>query len=266
MGILRPPAVPKTVVVGHGIKSLAWPSLALTVATTLFALTALWVLYIMWIGWRHARQTASQPALNLTSLAIIYSFLGALIITAYTVVSPALQGWSQADTPSSTIVFYIERNLAFMAVPPAILVVLLCPVTAVFAVARGVRYMRRLIASRAFPSMSLRGFIFRGLLLVWLSFSFLYSLFLLEIMVGHTKFMEELLFTDATAGFLILLSLLLAFVAMLLLILSGSRYIGVMIKEARETRLFLLPPRRSHPWADREGSIYVRLLRRCCIL
>jgi hypothetical protein len=30
--------VPKTVVVGHGIKSLAWPSLALTVATTLFAL------------------------------------------------------------------------------------------------------------------------------------------------------------------------------------------------------------------------------------
>jgi len=42
--------VPKTVVVGHGIKSLVWPSLALTLATTLFALMVLWVLYIMSIG------------------------------------------------------------------------------------------------------------------------------------------------------------------------------------------------------------------------
>src|SRR5215218_8486827 len=47
--------VPKTVVVGHGVKSLASPSLALTLATTLFALTMLWVVYIISIGWRHAR-------------------------------------------------------------------------------------------------------------------------------------------------------------------------------------------------------------------
>src|SRR5215218_6629425 len=59
--------VPKTVVVGHGIKSLVWPSLALTVATTLFAVMVLWLLYIMLIGWHHARQSARQPTVNLTS-------------------------------------------------------------------------------------------------------------------------------------------------------------------------------------------------------
>src|SRR5215218_4934343 len=60
--------VPKTVVVGHGIKSLVWPSLALTVATTLFALMVLWLLYTMSIGWRYARQIARQPIPYLTSL------------------------------------------------------------------------------------------------------------------------------------------------------------------------------------------------------
>jgi len=241
--------VPKTVVVGHGIRSLAWPSLALTVATTLTALMVLWVLYVVSIGWRHARQTASQPTLYLTSLAIIYSVLAILIIPALNALFPAWVQGSKLELPSSDVAFYTQRSLTMATVPLDILIVLSCSAIAVLVVARGMRYMQRLVASRAFPPMSLRGFIvslrgliFKGLLLVWLSWSFLYHLSRLEGYILETTFIyKELLGPGSVAYYLSLFFFGLAFVAMLLLILGASRYILKLIKQAKRDKALPSP-------------------------
>ena len=180
--------VPKTVVVGHGIKSLVWPSLALTLATTLFALMVLWVLYIMSIGWRHVRQTTGQPTLNVTSLALIYSLFVALAWISISTLLPAWVQGSGLEVPKAGIALYAQRSLTFMVVPLDILVVLLCSASIVLFVVRGVRYGRRLVSNRAFPSMSFRGLIFKGLLLVWLVFSFLASLSRSEGYIVSTTF------------------------------------------------------------------------------
>jgi hypothetical protein len=118
--------VPKTVVVGHGISSLAWPSLALTVATTLFALMVLWVLYVVSIGWRHAKQTASRPTLYLNSLAVIYSLLALLIFLGFQALFPAWVQGSGLELPGPSVTYYTQRSLTFMQVPLDILIVLLC--------------------------------------------------------------------------------------------------------------------------------------------
>jgi hypothetical protein len=220
---------------------------------------ALWVLYIMSIGWRYARQTASQATLYLTSLVIVYSLLAMLINIWFSALFPAWVRGSGLDLPSSDVAFYTQRSLTFMTVPLDVLIVLLCSALAVFVVAHGVRYMRRLIASRALPSMSFRGFIFKGLLLVWLSLSFLFSLNRSEIYLANTTFISKELFTPGRFGYLagiclFLLFLLLAFVGMLLLILSASRYILRLIKEARRNKALLSPSAALAGWGRSAGQ------------
>jgi hypothetical protein len=222
--------VPKTVVAGHGIKSLIWPSLALTVATTLFALIVLWLLYVMLIGWHHARLTVSHPAVNLTSLAVIYSLLGWLILVAVHNFFPDSTGCMEVQTSPHDIVSHIRRNIACIAIPPAILIVLLYLVGAVLIVARGGRYLGRLIGSKVFPSMSFSGFIFKCLTIVWLTSAFLASALYLENNITSTNFVNPLY--EATFGKLLFAFVLLSVVAILSSILRRWRYIAKLMSEA----------------------------------
>jgi hypothetical protein len=119
--------------------------------------------------------------------------------------------------------------------------------------------MRRVIASRALPSMSFRGFIFKGLLLVWLSLSFLFSLNRSVIYIANTTFIYKELYTPGRFGYLAgisltLLFLLLAFVAMLLLILSASRYILKLIKQARRNKALPSPSAALAGWGRSAGQ------------
>src|SRR5215211_3278829 len=91
--------VPQTVVVGHGIKSVVWPSLALTLATTLFALTMLWVLHTLSIGWHHARAATERPAaaterpaLSPFSMVMNYAILSIILFTIASAVIIAVFG------------------------------------------------------------------------------------------------------------------------------------------------------------------------------
>jgi len=122
-----------------------------------------------------------------------------------------------------------------MVVPLDILVVLLWSASIVLFVVRGVRYGRRLVSNRAFPSMSFRGLIFKGLLLVWLVFSFLASLSRSEgYIVSTTSFYNVFRFDRDGFGLYLFLSLLLlAFVAMLLVILRVSLYILKLLTQAQ---------------------------------
>jgi hypothetical protein len=239
--------VPKTVVVGHGIRSLFWPSLVLTLTTTLSALMVLWVLYVMSIGWRHARQTESQPTLNLTSLAIIYSVLALVFNLVLSALFPAWVKGSKLELPSSDVAFYAQRSLTFMSGPLDILIVLLCSASALLVLSSGVHYMRRLITSRAVPSLSFRGFImsfrslvFRGLVLAWLAWSLLFAVSRLENGYVHRFHLYKLL-NSALVGYLVILFFLLAFVAMLLLILSALRYIWRIIMVAKRNKVLPSP-------------------------
>jgi hypothetical protein len=138
-----------------------------------------------------------------------------------------------------------------MEIPLDILIVLLCSAIAVLVIARRVRYTRRLIASRAIPSMSIggflssfRSFIFKGLLLVWLTISVLFSLTRLESYFANTEFIwKELdeLVTNVRLGYLALLIFVLVLVAMLLLILSASRHILKLIKQAKRNKALPSP-------------------------
>jgi hypothetical protein len=229
--------VPKTVVVGHGIKSLLWPSLALTVATMLFSLLVLWLVYIVSIGWHHARHTASQAAVDLTSLAIIYSLLSSLIVEAVRYF-PAATTWIEHNTLIYDIPSQIRTTLALMAIPPAILIVLLYSVGAVLSIARAGRYLRRLIGNKVVPSVAFSGFIFKSLIIVWLTIALLSSALLLE---NHMNRILENGFTSTnlvqgsyapTTEYLFFVFFLLSVVAIVLLILRWWRYIAKWISEA----------------------------------
>jgi len=169
--------VPKTVVVGHGVKSLVSPSLALTLATTLFALTMLWVMYIISIGWRHARAATESPALSPFSMVKIYALLSVLTFTIGAAVSVVWVGWEatfSSAPESSGIADYVNGVvLAYLIILALALSVLSFSAAAVFVVARSLRSMRRLIKSRTFPSMSWRDFIYKGLAFTVLSSVFL---------------------------------------------------------------------------------------------
>jgi len=175
--------VPKTVVVGHGIKSLVWPSLVLTLATMFFALAMLWVLHTSAIGWRHARAAAERPALSLFSILNIYTFLSVLTLTLALAVPVALFGWKASWSgtyPVYGIGSYVTDDLLpltyFLA---AGLCVLSYSAAAFLVVARSLRGTSRLIRSRAFPSMSFRGFIYKGLAFAVLSSVFFFCAFML---------------------------------------------------------------------------------------
>jgi len=186
--------VPKTVVVGHGIKSLVWPSLALTLATTLFALTMLWVLHISAIGWRHARAAAERPALSLFSILNIYTFLSVLTLTLVAAVSVALFGWKawlSGKYTVSGIGSYVDDLLGLMYLLAAGLCVLSYSAAAFLVVARSLRGTSRLNRSRTFPSMSFRGFIYKGLAFSVLSSVFFFSAFMLIDISFYSTTSEE---------------------------------------------------------------------------
>jgi hypothetical protein len=209
--------VPKTVVVGYGIKSLVWPSLALTLATTFFALVMLWVLHTSAIGWRHARAAAERPALSLFAMANIYTFLSVLAVIFLFTVPVALFAWeafwsgkssipgigsyvvSQADNLLRVQLIYLSLYLA------AGLCVLSCSAAAGSVVVRSLRGASRLIKSRTFPSMSfrgfIRGFIYKGLVFAVLSSVFLFMLWLL---MDILSFYTASVFLEAFAGPLLL--------------------------------------------------------------
>ena len=189
--------VPKTVVVGHGIKSLVWPSLALTLATTLFALTMLWGLHTLAIGWRHARAEAGRQAQSLYSMVRIYAFLCVLTLAIFLVGSIAVIGqkatFSTYNVAPITlgigtyVQFVVLRLLSIFA---AALCVLSYSAAAVFVVARSLRGMRWLITSRTFPSISLRGLIYKGLAFAVISSVFLGSAYLLSTLILYPTTVE----------------------------------------------------------------------------
>jgi hypothetical protein len=186
--------VPKTVVVGHGVKSLVWPSLVLTLATTLFALAMLWVLHTSAIGWRHARAAAERPTLSLFAMANIYTFLSFLAYISLFAVAVALLAWEAFWSGTSSISGmrseqaqgYVARqiddmlNIDLLGLPvflAAGLCVFSSSAAAVSIVVRWLRGTSRLIRSRTFPSMSFRGFIRDFIFYKGLAFAVLSSVF-----------------------------------------------------------------------------------------
>jgi hypothetical protein len=237
-------AIPKTVVVGQGITYFAWPALAIMVATTLIALMVLWLLYIMAIALRHAKQTARDQA-TLSSVVSIYSLLVSLFLAS---VFLGYTGWrvdtgSGIDLLTSPLVeFYIQSSLTQLELLLAVLFVLLCLAAAVLVVAHEVRYMRTLIASKALPSVSFRsfrGFILKALLLVWLAYWFWFSLLRLGLLD-----IIDINSWVSVSSYLALVFFPLAFVAVLLLILSAPRY---TLKLLRKEELVM---RQSHVFAS----------------
>jgi hypothetical protein len=175
--------VPQTVVVGHGMKSLVWPSLALTLATTLFALTMLWLLHTLSVGWRHARAAAEGSTPRPSSMAYIYTFLSVLTIAVVIAIGVAwfgaeafFAGRYSASGMGSYVVDFVFGSAYLLA---AGLCVLSCSAAGVYGVSRWLLGASQLLRSRTFPSMSLKGFIYKGLIFAVLSGVVLFSVWML---------------------------------------------------------------------------------------
>jgi hypothetical protein len=181
--------VPRTVVAGHGISHLVWPSLALTLGTTLFALMLLWVLHTLLIGWHHARAAAERPALSLFSILNIYAFVCVLTVAIVIAVGLAVFGreafFSGSYSGSGIGYFVVDDVLGLMVYLAAGLCVLSYSAAAVVVVARWLPGAGGLNRSRTFlrSSISLRGFIYKGLAFTALSSVFLLSAYFVSAII-----------------------------------------------------------------------------------
>jgi hypothetical protein len=244
--------VPKTVVAGHGITSLVWPSLALTLATTLFALTMLWVLHTLAIGWRLVRATAERPALSLFTILITYAVLSVLThrLLAAVVVALGGEGVSsqeyamelQNESIASIIGTYVVILLVWAAsLAAGGVYVLAYLAVAVLLVARGLSGTRRLIRSRAFPSMSFRGFLYKGLAFAVLTSMFLFYVgAFVEVLqsTGRLQYLGDYLLVGVvpSVGIAVLFGLAVAVYLMLRLLRYTRK--AHLLQEASRSRTF----------------------------
>jgi hypothetical protein len=249
--------VPKTVVAGHGITSLVWPSLALTLATTLFALTMLWVLHTLAIGWRIVRATAESPALSLFTILITYAVLSWLTnaLVAEVLVALGVEGGSSQE--------YLEelKNASFASIIGTFVVILLVgagavaaggvyvlaySAVAVFLVARGLSGTSRLIRSRAFPSMSFWGFLYKGLAFAVLTTVFFFYVIIFYALLPSTGGLPNYLLVGVVSskGIAWLFGLAVAVYLMLRLLRYTRK--AHLLQEASRSRSFpsLLAPLR----------------------
>ena len=160
--------VPQTVVVGHGIKSLVWPSLALTLATTLFALTMLWVLYTLSIGWHHARAATARPALSPYSMMMHYAVLSIILTTILVSVTAIVFGSEAVGSGryrESGVGYYVGTYINSPAIGlAAVLCGLSYLVASFFVVVVTLRGTSQLIRRKTLPPISSwRGFIYKVL-------------------------------------------------------------------------------------------------------
>jgi hypothetical protein len=240
--------VPKTVVVGHGIKSLAWPSLALTLATTLFALTLLWLLHTLVIVWRYARAAAEKPALSLFTMAHIYTCLSVLTIAIVIFVGVDLFGWEEFFSGTYTearIGYYVvDIVLASAFLLAAGLSVLSYSAAAAFGAARWLPGTSQLIRSRTFPSMSFKGFIYKGLACAVISSVLSFSVYMLALYYiqftggSLSKALDNLLALGMLFSWGLVVPFSLASAAVLMLSLLRYTRKARLITEVRRTRTF----------------------------